>query len=275
VFGGTVSEMADRTLATLYRREAPARCAGAWLADWARREALTGAASRQGGHIRKWELATYSVAYQKVKPWLTVEQRAAIEPWLRQLGALVTETYERDTDLASRQNNHLNWAVWAVANAAVATGDDVLWAWSRERFAAILDGVPEDALLPLEMQRGASALGYQIYATAALVLTAELFERNGIDAYALNARAVPRLVEKALRGLEDPSEIAARAGEPQDIDNIASSSRLSWLEAYNARFPNPRVDALLEPLRPLGHRTYGGAISLMFGPRSDGADGMQ
>ena len=266
LFGNTTADLADRALATLYRQKLPARCAGSWLEAWARAGALTGDASRQGAHIRKWELAVYAIAYQKVQPWLDAGSTEPIEAWLRRLGRLVQATYPRDSDLQSGNNNHLNWAVWATANAAVATSDEALWEWSLERFRMILSTIPEDALLPLEMKRGAAALGYQIYATAPLVLLAELYRRNGIDTFHMHSEAIARLVDRALRALADPSEIEARAGEKQAVDDVATSSRLSWLEVYTARFPSARAEKLLMPLRPLGHRTYGGNISQMFGP---------
>lgn len=263
-YGNVVARMADDAIAVVAGADMVGGCAIQWLAQWARAGALVALRSRPGIHIRKWELAAYAAAYTKVRHWATPEDAAAVEAWLGVLGHTVVEDFSTDTHLPSRRNNHLHWAIWGVANAAVATGDVALWDWARTRYVAVLETVPEDGFLPLELERGTSALGYHIYATAPLVLTGEILQRNGIDVYAIGDGSLHRLVARSLDGLEDPTIFALRAGVEQEVEPIIRPTRMSWLEIYNARFPSARAERWLADLRPVGHRTYGGNLTRLF-----------
>lgn len=260
-FGNKVSDLADRASLALVGGSEAAACALSWLRAWAQADALLGIDSKHAAHIRKWEISGYAGSYSRVRPWATESDRGAIEAWLREMGQRVVADFPRDSDLPSRHNNHLYWAIWGVANAAVATEGGALWTWARERFTEVLAEIPADGYLPLELERKQSALGYHTYATAALVLSAELFERNGVPAYSMADGIIHRLVQRSLEGIKDPSVFAERSGYAQDVKPILRGTRLSWLEVYNSRFPTPEAEQLLAQFRPLGHRTYGGSVS--------------
>jgi poly(beta-D-mannuronate) lyase len=239
------------------RNSAPAAtCALDWLAQWARGEAWLGRmATSQAEYQRKWDLAGVALAYLKVRPWASAEQRAAIEPWLTRLADAARAFFD---DPRHKRNNHWYWLGLGVAATGLATDSDRHWAMARAIFQDAARDIGPDGSLPLELKRGKRALGYHTFALTPLSVMAELAHVRGEDWYRLGDGALHRLVALAARGLADPGVIAALAGVPQEPQDKAGAA---WMQLYRRRFPGRLPDTL--PAGAGGHRWLGGDVMLL------------
>ncbi len=269
VFEKEIVARSDAYVASAPPAVADARCVLHWLAAWAEGGAYLGKVSHQGGFNRKWSLALASAAYLKIidEPALDPLKRQTVEGWLSTLGGVVRDDYSSRTDLGSRRNNHLYWATWAVAAAAVAANDRALLAWAFDRYRFALRQVDADGTLPLEIARRSKALHYHLFAVEPLVMIAEVGTRNGTNLFDAEGGALHRLVAATLAGLDDPSAIAARAGTAQDFVSKLNAGQIAWLEVYAARYPSAAATRWLEQMRPLKSARIGGNLTVLFSGR--------
>lgn len=232
-----------------------ARCAGHWLAAWARAGAMLGVmSSRQAGYERKWRTAGIAVAYLKAKPGIEPGDRAVIEPWLQELADHVISDYGRPKEL----NNHYYWAGFAAGAVGTATGSPHLLSYARDAYGSGLAAIQPDGTLPRELQRKARALSYHNYALAPLVMMAELAALRGEDWYGRDSGAIHRLAARTLAGMADPGAFATLAGEPSV--EVPKGGVTGWLAFYRARFPTRAAGA---PGGPFFYSWLGGDLSLM------------
>lgn len=231
-----------------------ARCALDALDAWAREGAYLGVmAQAQAEYQRKWDLAGASLAYLKVRRFATADQRQRIEPWLK---AWADAAHAFQTAPGRTRNNHLYWL--GLAEFAVGIGTDSATHVDRARviFDEALGHIDADGFLPAELERGARAAFYHVFAVVPLVLMAELAATRGSDWYALQNGALHRLVARATESLASTERIGARAGVAQEVP---VNPRAGWLPLYVLRFPN----RLPEPVPQIArqHRWLGGDVS--------------
>lgn len=229
-FRGEIARYASRGFAG---KAQWAACAGTWLSSWARGGALLGKMSETQAHYeRKWALASFAMAYIRVKPALPLQQRGEIEAWLTKLGEAVDGHYQ--THLKNAKNNHYYWLGFALAACDLATGGTRFQDRASRIFNEALAQIQQDGHLPLEVVRGVKALHYHNFSAFPLVMMAEIAGRRGEDWYARNNGALHRLVAITLSGIADNAPMAKLAGTAQERLVLTDAK---WLPFYSRRFP--------------------------------------
>jgi poly(beta-D-mannuronate) lyase len=260
-FEGAVLDLSDHYLATGDRRAA--QCAMRLLKHWAAKDALLGEFNRQGDAHRRWGLVGLSLAYLIVRQDAGIDpaDAAAVGAWLGKVGHAVADGYPP----SRLQNNHLYWAAAGAIMSGIAANDRALFDWGIAGARTGLGAISAEGILPLELKRGAKALGYHSFAMTALTLAAEFAAPNGVDLYAENDGALSRLANLILANMDDTSKIDDLAGarqEPPEED----VRRLTWAEPYYAQTKDERLAVYLATARPVTYRHLGNT-TLLFGPR--------
>ncbi len=234
------------------------RCLTHWLSDWAKAEALLGKmGSKQAEYQRKWDLAGIALTYLKVRPGVSPEERAVIEPWLKKLAVAARRFFD---DPGRKRNNHWYWLGLGVGATALATDDDDLWRQAREIFTDSTHHIAKDGSLPMELARGHLALKYHNFSVMPLVVLAELAAAaRDEDWYAINDSALHRLAKTTVAAFNDPVGFAKIAGTPQPLPGNPSNG---WYTLYSKRFPDTPP---LRTGRPKpGHRWLGGNVEYLM-----------
>ena len=212
---------------------ADARCALGWLAHWADGRALLGTMTTEQSYtMRKWTLAGLALAYARVQPAATPDERRRIDAWLL---ALADATIRHADAHKGVRNNHYFWEGLAVAATGAVTGDARCRTWGRGVFDAALAQVRADGALPHELERGTKALHYHLFAAAPLVMMASMFD--------VQAPPLDRLVAFAVRGVADPSTIAALTGFAQETPERMPG----WIAIYQRHGGRAPVAAPVAP----------------------------
>lgn len=262
-FADQVSRRADRVLAGGTDAADSAECALTWLQQWAAGDAMLGhIASSQAQYLRKWTLASLSLAYLKLRPRAEAAQREAIDAWLRRVARASLEHIRHSK---AARNNHHYWVGLAVMATASATGDATLRQDARELFDEALSDIQDDGSLPQELARAGKALAYHNYALAPLVLMAELAAREGEDWYALRGARLDLLVERTAAGIADPAWFVARTGLSQEVPR-GGITGWALLYAQRGAARSQRVSGLLTQ-GLLRNVTLGGDLQLMAARR--------
>jgi poly(beta-D-mannuronate) lyase len=240
---GAITQRANRFYARARADEAG--CALALIARQATGGAMLGRmSSQQAGYERKWRAAGLAMVYLALKDEADGGQRAAIEPWLKRLADAVEVSDARPANW----NNHHYWIGFVATTVAVATGDPARLARGRKIFDDGLAAIDADGALPREMGRKARALHYHAFATAPLVMAAEVAARAGEDWYGRRDGALHRLVARVAAGIADPSWFEARAGVTVEPPG---GGTLAWIAFYDRRFPG-RITPTPRPHRANG-----------------------
>ncbi|MGV1756988.1 alginate lyase family protein [Rhizobium sp. A22-96] len=244
----TVNAMADR-----YRAgdgEASATCAAHFLDSFATSGALTGAtATNQAVYVQGWVLGSFAVTWLKIRSDTNIpsDQRSRIAGWLADVASHNITYYQQRDDKSDGRNNHRYWAGFTATAAGIAANRKDLFDWGVGSFKIGASQIQPNGTLPLEMVRRSRALHYHIFAAAPLVTIAELASANGIDLYAADDNALPRLVRAVVAGIDDPSSFAAAAGA-QQVGMHLQADDIAWAVPFERRFPAPALDALLKKL---------------------------
>jgi poly(beta-D-mannuronate) lyase len=243
---------------------AAAQCAASLLDSAAQQKALAGKMEgHQASYVQKWNLGSWAVAYLKIRGSgvVTDDQSKNVLPWLKKLAEDSREYCEqkrRQGTANDAYNNHLYWAGFAIAAAAVANNDRGLFRWGMDAYRQGVRDIREDGTLPLEMARGQMALHYHLFSLAALVMIAEFGEANGVDLYGERDYAIKRLVARCVGGLENPSYFQQKTEVPQVTDAEIAPWQISWAQPYTRRFPDQRISALLAKASRLNYTMLGG-----------------
>jgi len=238
-------------------RTAAARCALSWIATWAQGNAWLGRmAQAQSEYQRKWDLSGVALAYLKVRPAATPQQRRVIEPWLVRFADAARAFFD---DPKRRRNNHWYWLGLAVGATALATDSVRHWDMARSIMGDAARDIAADGTLPLELARGGRAIHYHAFAVMPIVVLAELGAARGEDWYGLADGAVHRLVDATLKGLSDPTLFDRLAATPQQRGAEAGAG---WLHLYAARHPDQLTGKARPDMKP-GHRWLGGDVAVL------------
>jgi poly(beta-D-mannuronate) lyase len=233
-----------------------AACALQWLMTWAAQDAWLGnMSSKQGEYQRKWDLAGVALAYLKIRPYASVDQKQVIEPWLIRFADAAHRFFD---DRDHKRNNHWYWLGLGLAATALATDSEPHWLRARAIMLDAANDIGADGFLPMELDRKSRALQYHAFSLMPLVVLAELGRSRGEDWYELSGGALHRLAGVTMKGLIDPSHFDQRTGVAQERP---SKPGAGWLGPYSLRFAN-RVPLGLPDI-PSGHRWLGGDVMLL------------
>ncbi|MEZ0262231.1 MAG: alginate lyase family protein [Alphaproteobacteria bacterium] len=262
-----LAHMGNRYVKSNPPRPDVAACGLDWMAAWAEGGALLGEVNKNGEYTRKWLLGSIASGYMQIRdePQLDPAKRQKVENWIREVATRVKSDYSRDTELKSRQNNHLYWAAWGVGAAGLALNDREFLDWGVSRARQGIAQINDKGALPLELARGRRAFLYHNFAAMPLFLFAHAAERNGIDLFSENNQGLKRLGELCLKNIGDPAFFAEATQEEQDTARAATSSDLGWVEIYRKHYADPKADAALKTFRPMKQSRFGGNITLLYG----------
>jgi len=239
---------------------AAAQCTLAWLAGWANDRAMLGEMIRvnndQSFYLRQWMLDAVALAYLKVQDQAGPAQRAAIEPWLKQLARANLAYWDSPKH---KRNNHYYWTGLGVLATGLATHDEDLWRAGHDAFQSGVDAIQADGSLPMEMARRQRALHYHDYALAPLVMMAELARLHGEDWYAANDHALDRLARRVMSGSNDSHWFEQRAGVAQEPLRRPGG----WVEFYRLRSADGGLFDAAHAQGPYRDPRMGGDLTLM------------
>ena len=219
--------------------------------------------TNNGVYMQNWLLSGTALAYLKVRNSGvgTAEQDAQIQKWFGLLAVRVREYFDngRKRPGSDAWNNHMYWAGLAVAAEGIAAGDPEAFLWGLATYEMGVHAIQPDGSLDAEMGRGRMALHYQLYALGPLIILAELAEANGIDLYAEREGAIHRLVKFDVAAMKDPSLIAKRTGEQQNISPPYSGLEIGWAVPYVQRFPSADLTGIIARAPWVRFWQWGGA----------------
>jgi len=243
---------------------AAAQCAAALLEAAAKQKVLAGKMDgHQAVYVQGWNLGAWAVAFLKIRGSTLVadEQAKEIAKWLKKLAEENRGYYDdrrHNSRAGDARNNHLYWAGFAVAAAGISADDRKLFEWGMSAYKEGIGDIRQDGTLPLELDRGQMALHYHLYALAPLMMLAEFGETNGIDLYAERDFAIKRLVARCVEGIDDPQYFQRRTGVPQVTSKEVEPWQIMWGVAYNRRFHDPAVFAILQRADHMSYTMLGG-----------------
>jgi poly(beta-D-mannuronate) lyase len=249
-----------------------AACAIALLKGWAEAGALADPKNSTAIFKLATALSGLSAAWQQVTMQATPADRGTIDQWLSARATLVRINFNSRTSRGAKTGNHRAWAALGVAMTGVATGRDDLVDWGLTSYDAIICDANPDGSLPVELARGKKARDYHLFASAPLVMLAEIGIANGKDSYAPCNHALERIVRFTFAAVADPSAIETLAKAPQhpfpEDANLPPANRLAFMEPYLRRLPGTIAqEAAIHALRPLKSTDLGGDMTLLFGGR--------
>ncbi|MGC2721818.1 MAG: alginate lyase family protein [Candidatus Acidiferrales bacterium] len=241
-----------------------AKCVLSSLHSMAGREVFAGKmGSSQAVYVQGWNLSSWAVPYLKVRGSgvAGADDLNEISVWLLKIAEENRVYYEakRSNPAPSdAHNNHLYWAAFAYAGAAVAANDRKMFDWCMDAYREGVRDIAADGTLPMELARGQMALHYHLYALSPLVMVAAFGEANGVDLYAASDYAIKRLVASCVDGLASPAFFQEKTGVAQVTTPTIESWEISWVQPYLRRFPDPKLAALLAQCPNLSSLPLGG-----------------
>jgi poly(beta-D-mannuronate) lyase len=272
----TLEKTVSSTVATYIHsgRKESLDCALRWLDAWASAHALEGEAqTHTGKSMRKWALGSIASAYDRLKFSTSQplhgqgERRARIESWLDRLGTLVLADWKDQP--REDINNHQYWAAWAAMADAVALNRRDLFDWAVSVYRTAAQQVDAEGYLGNELKRETRALAYHNYALAPLTMIAAFARANGVDLVAENDRALQRLANRVLGGIDDTSAFEDKTGDEQLTEDLQSTSKFAWLEPYCSLVGCDAATARrVESMRPLKTYRLGGNLTELFAART-------
>lgn len=239
-----------------------ATCVLSWLDNWATNGAMLGQMivvnNDQSFYMRQWMHGTVALAYLKTRSFATPGQKQRIEAWLTTLS---NDNMQYWQDPNHTQNNHYYWTGVGVMATAIATGDTGLLNTARTIYQKGIDDIQRDGTLPMEIARQIMALHYMSFATAPLVLMAELARLTGNDWYAYRSGSLELLTELVARGYADPTWFNETTGFTQS--DTTPSSFSGWAEFFRLRSTNPAAFDQMHAQGPYKDPWMGGNLTLM------------
>jgi len=267
-----VSEAADAYLATGDKNAA--QSALTWLDTWASDKAMLGTPINDRGLQAIYEsmrvLSGLSLAYYKVQPEATPTMQHNINQWLIPL-AVRSKDY---VDKNHNGNNHEYWAALGIMVTGVVADRKDFIRLASDVFDEALNDIKDDGSLPREMARGQMALTYHSWASAPLMLMAEVSRKIGKDWYARKNHRLSLLADLVVSGLNNQSWFNNQTGFTQ---KVPTGPNLAWLELYRHYSVDPQKIAaiLVKPsyaMAPMGGNLTEMAKLNFFGMQSKPSD---
>ncbi|QJQ97076.1 poly(beta-D-mannuronate) lyase [Halomonas sp. PA5] len=267
-FEDTVSLLAGSFVATddIYYAE----CLVKFLDHWADNDALMNfyyaGTEPQAWFATESMIFAAAMAYSVVRPEVEglEEERENVERWLTDLSQRHIEIPGEPEN--SCCNNHFYRRALYATMVGVLTENDELFQIGVSAIYSALHDMTETGALPLEIQRGRRATHYQNYALLYLITNMEIIARQGYDIYALEieGRTIHDAVDFAMSAIEDPHVLGESVPREQYRGFLRDPQYFSWMEIYQSRFDDPRIDELLTQARPIYNRSAGGYATLYF-----------
>jgi poly(beta-D-mannuronate) lyase len=265
-FQGSVTDMAEFYFVT--QDAVYAKCVVRLLESWASKDALLNfehSNGRQAWYDSVWTTVSAALAYSIVRddPGVQAESRQTIDDWLNNVTKKHLSISGGPRDCC---NNHFYWRGLEAAIVGVVTNDQALFSAAIKTYRRALSSIDKDGSLPLEMARGERAIHYQNFAILPLVYIAEIANHQGENLYAVtvDGRSLHAAVGFLLDAIHNPRIVEIYTDKPQDLSFVDQRGELNWMEPYNARFSDPRIEAILAGRRPVIHRYGGGNSTLYF-----------
>ncbi|MDH5722398.1 MAG: alginate lyase family protein [Alphaproteobacteria bacterium] len=259
--------MGNRYLMSWPHRIEIAQCMLNWMDDWAIADGFMGEANHMGEFVRKWALASISLAFLQIRSEenLDEDQKIRVKDWIHRLTAQVIADFSRKPEINSRNNNHMYWAVWGVANGAVVNNDQEQFNWAMKQAKRAISHIQMDGTLPTELIRGKKAYNYHHYAAIPLFYLAQIAQANGINLYKENDHGLQRLAKRLLLNIDDQSYFQTLTGKKQDLTRTITYSNLVWLVPYYKEYKDPDALKLLRQFHPVRHSRVGGNAVFLYG----------
>ncbi|MFO1151153.1 MAG: alginate lyase family protein [Alsobacter sp.] len=152
------------------------------------------------------------------------------------------------------ENNVVFWAAFAALNVGIATEDKELKDWALAVYRRAMANAGSEGYWPSELNRGAKALEYQLFALTPIVMIRVIAERNGSPEIVGNDDDLMRIVAGSVSALTNPSTIEKLAGVPRDHELPGSAkTTITMARAFGCRFP-ARVN--LSPIPAINARDW-------------------
>lgn len=211
-----------------------AECATRVLRQWATSKALIDATTPDAKLTRARVLAEISGL---VAAWGVAGDPGRQKPIMDWLTIMADDTmvfFDVEAGPRSARNNHRYWAALALATVGSLTGDQNKIDWARQSYRIGVCQVTEDGTLPLEMQRGALARNYHLYAFRPLAGTFVTFRKIGQPLDDICSGSLERLAKAALNGVDDATLFEAatmkQQTKPPREDSYPAHLRLDALK---------------------------------------------
>ncbi|MDP9855377.1 alginate lyase family protein [Agrobacterium tumefaciens] len=210
-----------------------AECAMRVLHQWATSNALIDAITPDAKLTRARVLAEISGL---IATWGGAGDldRQPIMDWLSIMADDTMVFFDVEAGPRSARNNHRYWAALALATVGSLTGDQNKIDWARQSYRIGVCQVTEDGTLPLEMQRGALARNYHLYAFRPLAGTFVTFRKIGQPLDDICSGSLERLAKAALNGVDDATLFEAatmkQQTKPPREDSYPAHLRLDALK---------------------------------------------
>lgn len=211
-----------------------AECAMRVLRQWARSHALIDATTPDAKLTRARVLAEISGLVAAWGVAGDLDRQKPITDWLNIMANDTMVFFDVEAGPRSARNNHRYWAALALATVGSLTGDQNKIDWARQSYRIGVCQVTEDGILPLEMQRGALARNYHLYAFRPLAGTFVTFRKIGQPLDDICAGSLDRLAKAALHGVDDATLFEAatmkQQTKPPREDSYPAHLRLDALK---------------------------------------------
>lgn len=249
-------------------RMAAADCVLEQIAAWAEADALSRLETETVRLTVGSRYAAFALILWQTLPYAHDHpSRQAILDWLdRRMHEQIL--FWQDAAAGARQGNLRAWAGLAAAAVSVQTGDAEMRDWAKVAILDVLCSANADGSLPQEMTRGRLALHYQLHAIAPLVTAAAILERQGVPVSRDCEGALHRVVEFAVRDLDDGSRTRDITGIEQNLfdgTDKLQPFQLAWIEPYLVLAEDERLEALRGTLGALSYSKLGGNQTELWG----------
>jgi hypothetical protein len=192
-----------------------AECAMRVLHQWATAHALIDATTPDAKLTRARVLAEISGLVAAWGVAGDLDRQKPIAEWLNIMADDTMVFFDTEAGPRSARNNHRYWAALALATVGSLTGDQNKIEWARQSYRIGVCQVTEDGTLPLEMQRGALARNYHLYAFRPLAGTFVTFRKIGQPLDDICSGSLERLAKATLNGVDDAALFEAATTKQQ------------------------------------------------------------